>query len=239
MIQPLKKAPPSSEAPPLSVTDSCDSSAYSPRSSPTPEHMRIGARPSENKSVSLREGYQHGVREPMVTAAQRVYTSASGAHTARSRSSHSSTPRTPLTARAALPAPRHPLCSRQQIFQQPHDLMMRREQPHEQLQQQQQLSAGGLSPIDAPLWRPDKFNHAFQQHFKPLERARRRRLQLGADALQPVPLLLPPIAERIRDSEWAPHVLRHVQVPCSRVMCRPRLAAAALPQLLPQPPCRC
>ena len=71
----------------------------------------------------------------------------------------------------------------------------------------------GAVPLDAPLWKPPRLDHAFQQHYKPLEHARQRRMKLGPQALQPLQWCPQPFAQPVWASRMSMTALRRVCTP--------------------------
>ena len=110
--------------------------------------------------------------------AQPVY--ASGAFSARARDClANATPHAPISARGRTAA----------VQRQP------RWQPLQDVLHDAQYTDDENMQEDRPIWRPEYISPAFQKHYVPLERARRRRAELGPEALCPVPLRLPPIGD--------------------------------------------
>lgn len=197
----------------VSATESAESGSGSSldtptRSSPTPQDdaaVEARAKAYERIASYMLRSEQSIAHGPPSGPAESVYRS--GAYSARSRDKlHGAVPHAPLSARQHA-VPRHRSWTDGAHEPRRGRMEGRPFQPIEP------ADATSHAPrqlvLNAPLWRPQKWEHAFQQHFRPLERARRRRIELGAGPLQPIPLRLPPIEEAIWATDYGPRALRH------------------------------
>ena len=183
-----------------SVEDSASSSASSPMGTET-QDARAARKLAHRRILSyMMRPDGDGTPSSGLAARAPGGAYASGAYSARARrrldgmTPHSLL-RTPNSARRASASISSPQQHRRCLFVLGDGSCSQSNRPHRPQADDHEIAE--LSRV--PLWQPGALDHAFRQHYLPLEHARRRRIAMEPSVLRPAPLVLPPIEETI----WA------------------------------------